>query len=107
MVPQTLHRIEFGGVGRQPFDTQARVVNQHFANRWPFVEGTIIPDHDDPTAQVAEEIAEKAGRSGAIDVLIGIGMKIETELARNGGKRKPGNYRNFLTFAPGDVAPDF
>ena len=70
ITPNVFHGIEFGGVGREVFQIEAEMaVKERFDFPGP-VRSRAIPDHQDVSWQLAEQLQEKVQGSIRIDVLV-------------------------------------
>ncbi len=58
--PNSFLGVEVGSVGGKVLDVQARVSAEESGERWAVVGGGVVEQDDDGTAEVAEQLAEKA-----------------------------------------------
>lgn len=68
--PDALVGVEFRSIGRKGFETQAGVLTKKGADRLTFVDSAVVPDDDDVSAQVAQEMTQEAADFFAMDVLL-------------------------------------
>ena len=58
--PNSFVGVEVGSVGGKVLEVQARVSAEDLGERWAVVGGGVVEQHDDGTAEVAEQLAEKS-----------------------------------------------
>ena len=66
--PDPLVGVQFGRVGRQELKVEARNPVTQPVDRGPFVDASIVPEHDDRPPQVPEEMAEELTDFGLVDI---------------------------------------
>ena len=77
MTPELFDGIEFGGVGREPFEREPGEAFQQFADGGAFVHRTVVPDDDNFTGDLSEEFAEEAGDAGGIEGAVDESLKVQ------------------------------
>jgi len=78
MVPGSLNRVELRGVGGQALQMQARVAcaqGRQVGFRAGCVDGRAVPDHDDLSAKMLEQVPEKV-----VDLLVRDILRMQTEV---------------------------
>ena len=81
VAPHILDRIEFGCVGRQPFDRESRVDRPPILELFAAMGVESIPHENDVSSKMAEQIVQEGNDLGRADVLIRMPMQIEPEAA--------------------------
>jgi hypothetical protein len=92
VAPELFDGIEFGSVGREPFEGEPRVSFQELADGGAFVHRSVVPDDNDPAGQLLQEFAEEGGDPGR--VVGAVDERLEVEIAavsfRRDGQRGDG-----------------
>jgi hypothetical protein len=86
MAPEWFDRIEFGGVGREPFERESGELFEELANGGSFVHGAVVPNDDDVAAEMFQEVAEEGGDAGGIEGAVD--ERLEVEVASKGLRRQ-------------------
>ena len=96
MTPELFDGIEFGGVGREPFEREAGEAFQQFADSGSFVHRAVVPDDEDLAGDLSEEFAEEVGDAGGIEGAVDEGLKVQ--VATKGFRRdgQSGDGGDFL-----------
>ena len=102
VIPELLDRIESGSVRRQILDGQPREVGQELPDRRAFVHGAVVPDQDDATAEMAEQVADERGHVGRSEVSVGCSLEVEARLAGHWRQGEAGDDRDFAAMARRD-----
>lgn len=66
--PDPLIGVEFGRVGRQELKVEARDPVTQRVDGGPFVDPSVVPEHDDRPPQVPEEMAKELTDLGLADI---------------------------------------
>lgn len=66
--PDPLIGVQFGRVGRQELQVEARDPVTQRLDGGPFVDSSVVPEHDDRPPQVPEEMAEELTDLGLADI---------------------------------------
>lgn len=101
--PESFDRIEVRSIGRQAFQPQARKAAKQVPDGIAFVHRSTVPHHDDPTAQVSQQRANKSGRSLVVDVLLGIAAEVQRELPAS-RRQAQGRAETDLVALPGSLS---
>ena len=99
LVPDAFVRIEFGSVGGECLQAQAGVLSQERTDGIALVDASIVPDDDDATAQVAQEMSEELADLRMGDV-VPIKTEIESEALSARTDRYPGDCRDSIVPLP-------
>jgi hypothetical protein len=67
--PHAFVRVEVGGIGGKVLDVQARMSPEELGQRRAVVGGRVVEEDDDRTAEVAEQLAQKATHFFLSDVI--------------------------------------
>ena len=67
MAPELFDGVEFGSVGREPFEREPGEAFQQFADSGAFVHRAVVPDDEDLAGDLSEEFAEEVGDAGGIE----------------------------------------
>jgi hypothetical protein len=67
--PHAFVRAEVGGIGGKVLDVQARMSPEELGQRRAVVGGRVVEEDDDRTAEVAEQLAQKATHFFLSDVI--------------------------------------
>ena len=94
--PHRFVRIELGGIGREVREVQAREPAADVADRVASVNPTLVPEHDDWAAQVAQEVAEELAHVRGGEVLLAEEAPVQTEPAAHRAHRQAGDHRDFV-----------
>ena len=74
--------IEFGGVGREPFERETGKSFVEFADGGSFVLRAVVPDDDDLAGDLFEEYAEEECDAGGIEGAIDEGLEVQVAAER-------------------------
>jgi hypothetical protein len=84
LTPKLLNRIEVGSIRRQVFDGETWIVGEELTDGCGFVHRTVVPNDDDGSPQVSEQITDEVGHIGGAKVAVGSSLEVETGPAGDG-----------------------
>jgi hypothetical protein len=87
--PNAFIGIEFRGVSRKGFEVQPFEAAAEGADRLAFVDAGVVPDDQDRSAQMSEEMTEKGADLGMPDIPV-VQAIVQTEATALGADRKRG-----------------
>jgi len=70
IVPDLLHRIEFGGISGKPLHLQAGVSSPQFTHRRPFMNPAAIPEQNDRPTQMLKKRPQKVGHMHGREIVL-------------------------------------
>ena len=85
--------VELRGVGRKTFEMQPREPAADLPNPFSFVNAGVVPDHDDGTAEMAQQVAEEFADLAVADV-VRMALEVQTDVltpGRHGDARDHGD----------------
>ena len=85
--------IELRGVGRKQLEMEPRKPAADFSDPFSFVNAGVVPDHDDVSAEVAQQVPEKFADLVVPDVLR-VTPKVQADPLTPGSNRDARNYRD-------------
>jgi hypothetical protein len=97
--PDAFVRVQFGGVGREPLEVQARELGTQGANEGPFVDRAAVPQHDHGAPEVAQELPEEPAHLRGMEVLI-VELEVEAEVLPPRADRQAGDDRDPVVALP-------
>lgn len=68
-LPDAFIGVELRGITGKAVEVEPGIASLERANRIASVDGTVVPDHDHGTAEVAEQVPEERAHLGMLDVL--------------------------------------
>lgn len=92
-VPDGLVGIEFGGIGGEALQVQAREAAAQGADGFALVGFAIVPDHEEVAAKVPQQMTQEMADFGLLDVLA-MKLGIQPEPAALRADRHRGNARD-------------
>jgi len=109
-LPDAFVGVELGCVAREVVQVKARKATAQGADRFPFVDRSAIPDQQDRTSQMTEEVTQELAHLGMLDVLqmeTEVESKVTARTDRDPGDPVPplpmANHRRASTWRPGLV----
>ncbi len=78
--------VELWGVGRKEFEMQPREPAADFPNPFSFVNAGVVPDDDDGTAEMAQQVAEESAHLAIADV-VRVALEVQADAPTPGSKR--------------------
>ncbi len=87
--------IELRGVGRKPLEMESRKPTADFSDPFSFVNARVVPDHDDPPAEMAQQVAEKIAHLAVPDVL-GVALKVQADAPMPGRDGDSRDHRDAI-----------
>jgi len=89
--PHALVGVEFGSVGGQWNDMQARVARAQSAHRFAAVGGDVVPEQEEGAAQMTQQVADEAADVAAPDIVV-VELVVEPQAVTPGtdGDRRDG-----------------
>lgn len=95
-VPDTFFGIELGRVGRKSFEMEPGVGTAQGADQIAAMHAAVVPQNDDGTAKVAQEMTQEVADLRLPNVL-GMQAIVQPEALPYGTDREPRNRRDLLT----------
>jgi len=77
--------VELRGVARKAFEMQPRKPATDFPNPFSFVNAGVVPNHDDVSAEVAQQVPEELADLVVPDVL-GVALKVQADALTPGSQ---------------------
>jgi len=99
LVPDPLIRVQLGSVAGEVLDLQARVPLAELSNRIPLVDAAVVPQQDDWTAKVPQELPEESTDFRVLDVLL-VDLVVEPHAVPPRADRQPGNDGDLVMPVP-------
>jgi hypothetical protein len=94
--PYKFHRIKLRGISRKPFQMESWIAIEEVTDRLPLVDKGFVPQEDDMTSEVLQEMAQKDRHIRGLNILpLKSEVKRQVPLFRRDGKS--GNGRNPLS----------
>ena len=113
-LPDAFVGVELGCVAREVVQVKARKATTQGADRFPLVDRSVVPDQEDRTSQMPEEVTQELAHLGMLDVLQ-METEVESKVTTAWTDRDPGddgdpvsplpmvNHRRASTWRPGLV----
>ena len=98
LVPHAFIRVQFRGVGRQSLQPYSTIPAQKRTYGFSPVMPTIVPDHNNETTQMLEQLTQEIGNCDVVKIGIGQAMEIKTDTPTPGADRKGRNDRHLIPF---------
>ena len=96
VTPDILHRVEFGSIRGKGVNVQAGKILKEGLHAPGAVSLQAVPDQDDRTIQLPQELTQEGDDQTGIDVDIGMQSEIEMQAVVMGTDRQGGDGRDFL-----------
>jgi hypothetical protein len=93
LVPDRFIGVEFRSIHGEALQMNARELATELADGFAFVRLAVVPDDDDPAAQVTEQMTEELAHLGLLDVLA-VKLAIQSEPSAGRTDRHRGDGRN-------------
>lgn len=93
--PDAFVGVELGSVGGEVLDTQAGVPTEQPCQRFAVMGGGVVQQHDDRTAEVAEQFAKKPTHFFLADI-VEEKQVVETQVLASGADREAGDDGDFV-----------
>ena len=87
--------IELRGVGRKQLEMEPRKPAADVSDPFAFVNARVVPDHDDPPAEMAQQVAEKIAHLVVLDVLR-IALKVQADALAAGRDGDSRDHRDAI-----------
>ncbi len=113
-LPDAFVGVELGCVAREVVQMKARKTIPQDPDRFPLVDRSVVPEQEDRTSQMTQEITQELAHLGVLDVLR-MQMEVESKATTAWADRDPGddgdpvsplpmaNHRGASTWGPGLV----
>lgn len=98
-LPDAFVGVELRGVAREAIEVQSREDATQRSDRVPFVNASIVPDEDDRSTKVPEQVSDKGADLGMLDVL-GVEAVVEAEPPPPGAHEEAGDDRDSIAALP-------
>ena len=97
ITPNLFHGIEFGGVGREVFQIETEMPVKERFDFSGQVGARAIPDHQDVSWQLAEQLKQKVQGSICVDVLVRVQAEVEVKSVATRRHGQRAHTRDLLT----------
>ena len=98
-LPDAFVGVELGCVAREVVQLKARKTTTQGADRFPLVDRSVVPDQEDRTSQMTEEVTQELAHLGMLDVLQ-METEVESKVTTAWTDRDPGDHRDAVSPLP-------
>lgn len=98
LVPHSFIRVEFGSIRRKRFEMDSFIAAQEVSHGFSFVTAAVIPDDNDKTSQMFEQMTQKCSYLNVVEIGIHQTAEIKADAVSLGADRKCRDNRNLLPF---------
>jgi hypothetical protein len=100
--PEVLDGIENWGVGWKVFEFETGIACEYGSYVRAAVARPAIPDHDDLSSEVPEQLPQECGDGGPVEGPIRNGAEVKSESAALGRQGEGGDHRDFFAVPASD-----
>jgi len=94
--PDLLHRVEFRGVGREPFHMPSRMLAEVMSDLVVAMRASQVPQQDERTGVVSPQMRQESKDLRATDVFVGMERQVEVDATAPWGDDQGSNTGDLL-----------